>query len=172
MAPRIDPVVPARRPGWLMRRLLGVPLLFYRGPLAERIGGRFLVLTTTGRRSGRQRCCGLNYARDGQTVYVASGFGRTDWYRNLLADPQVEVRIGAARWRAEARAVTLPSERRHALDLLHETARHQGPPAAVRPLMRLAGFDYEASVRRLRGPAPEILVVALRPSSWERSLAA
>lgn len=52
--------------------------------------GYFLVLTTTGRRSGLPRRTPLNYAIVDGDVYVLSGFGtRADWYRNLVADPRV-----------------------------------------------------------------------------------
>ena len=37
-------------------------------------------------------------ARDGETVYVMSGYGQTDWLRNLEARPEVQVAIGAERW--------------------------------------------------------------------------
>ena len=87
------------KPRGMLRLLLRLPPLLYRRGLARRMGPRFLLLTTTGRRTGLARTVGLNYARDGHTVYVSSGFGRTDWYRNLVADPGVEVQVGTERWR-------------------------------------------------------------------------
>ena len=96
------------RPGRGVRLMLLVPALLYRlglaGQLADR---RIMLLTTTGRRSGRQRVSGLNYALDGATVYVAAGWGpRTGWYQNLLAKPEVAVQIGRRRLAARGRPVT------------------------------------------------------------------
>lgn len=150
------------RPSWLMRRALALPILLYRIGLAARVGKRFLVLTTTGRRTGRPRRCALNYTRDGELVYVASGFGRTDWYRNLVTDPHVEVQIGKERWHGHARLVSLPAERRRVLGLLRDRALEQGPPRALRPIVRRLGVDYEGRVGRLRYPAAKILLVAIR----------
>ena len=57
-----------------------------------------LVLTTTGRRSGRPVSVPLFYAADGERLYIVASFGGNDdapgWYRNLLADSAVEVERG------------------------------------------------------------------------------
>ena len=129
------------------------------GPL----GRRFLVLTTIGRRTGRPRSSGLNYVRDGDAVYVASGYGRTDWLRNIEGDPRVMVAIGQRRWIGLAREVTDPAERRRVLDRAQREGAEQGPPRAVRPLLRRIGLDYDAELRRLADPELDLPVVALRP---------
>lgn len=155
--PRVKP-----RPGMLMRWLLRVPPFLYRIGLADRLGRRLLLLTTTGRTSGRRRTCGLNYVVDGDTVYVVSGYGRTDWYRNLLADPVVEVQIGRQRWPGIARSVVDASERQRVRAMLRSAAPHQGPPRLLRPMIRLMGLDYDAEVRRLDDPALDLPTVAIR----------
>jgi deazaflavin-dependent oxidoreductase (nitroreductase family) len=69
------------------------------------IGGRmFLVenvlLTTTGRKSGKQRVTPLTATLDGdRVVLVASNGGapkHPDWYLNLQADPHVTVQRGGS----------------------------------------------------------------------------
>ena len=58
-----------------------------------------LLLTTRGRRTGKLRRSALIYGRDGDSyVVVASKGGSEDhpaWYLNLVAEPEVEVQIGA-----------------------------------------------------------------------------
>jgi deazaflavin-dependent oxidoreductase (nitroreductase family) len=57
----------------------------------------FCYLTTTGRRSGRPHEIEIWYAPspDGRTLYLLAGGGdRSDWVRNLAADPACTVRIG------------------------------------------------------------------------------
>ncbi len=55
----------------------------------------FCYLTTTGRVSGRPHTIEIWFALDGRTLYLLSGGGdRSDWVRNLLAWPEVTVRIG------------------------------------------------------------------------------
>lgn len=58
-----------------------------------------LVLTTTGRKSGKQRSVQLGYTEDGDDVLVvASNFGGTNhpaWSYNLDADPNAKIQLGA-----------------------------------------------------------------------------
>ncbi len=150
------------RPHGPLRLLLQVPRLLYRAGLAKHLGPRLLLLTTTGRRSGRARTVGLNYAVDGDVVLVISGFGRADWYRNLGADPLVQVQIGTDRWPGDAQQVTDPVEQRRARALFGEQALGQGPPPILRPLVRRMGLDYEAELRHLRDPSVDLPIVAIR----------
>lgn len=53
--------------------------------------GSWVLLRTTGRRSGRVREAALGYAVLDGCVYVCAGFGpRTRWFLNLQANPRVE----------------------------------------------------------------------------------
>lgn len=54
----------------------------------------FCYLTTTGRVSGRPHEIEIWFGRDGDTLYLlAGGRDRSDWVRNLMADPDVTVRL-------------------------------------------------------------------------------
>lgn len=54
--------------------------------------GRIMVLQHVGRRSGATYRTPLNYALADGCVWCVAGFGSgTDWYRNVLAEPRVEV---------------------------------------------------------------------------------
>lgn len=69
-----------------------------------------LLLTTTGRRTGRPLVLPLIYGRDGDRyLVVASKGGAPDhpaWYKNLIANPEVEVQVKDARFTAAARAAS------------------------------------------------------------------
>lgn len=66
-----------------------------------------LLLTTTGRRSGRPRTLPLIYTEaDGGYVVIASKGGapcHPAWYRNLQANPDVDVQVKDRRFHARAR---------------------------------------------------------------------
>lgn len=63
------------------------------------VGGRILVLVHTGRKSGNRYHTPLNYAPDGDVLYCLVGLGpRTDWYRNVMVEPNVEVWLPTGRW--------------------------------------------------------------------------
>lgn len=69
-----------------------------------------LILTVTGRRSGKSYLHGLIYGEsDGRFVIVGSKGGAPEhpsWYLNLLANPDVHVQIRARKFEAKARVAT------------------------------------------------------------------
>jgi deazaflavin-dependent oxidoreductase (nitroreductase family) len=61
-------------------------------------------LTTRGRVSGAPHEIEIWFARDGSTLYLMSGGAdRSDWVRNLRADPTVTVRVRDVTFAATAR---------------------------------------------------------------------
>ena len=81
------------------------------GRVAGRLGGMpVLLLTTRGRRTGRRRTVPLTYFEDGGALVLVASYAGDDhdpgWYRNLLANPEVEVTRGQARRVMEARPGT------------------------------------------------------------------
>ena len=70
-------------------------------------GARLLLLTTTGAKSGKQRVNPLAFTRDGDNFVVIASKGGSpthpDWYRNLVANPNVTVEVGMERFEAQAR---------------------------------------------------------------------
>ena len=79
-----------------------------RGKLGRRIAGMpVLLLTTVGRSSGRLRTVPLTYFEEGDAIVLVASYGgrpqNPAWFENLLANPEVEVRIGRERRRMRAR---------------------------------------------------------------------
>jgi deazaflavin-dependent oxidoreductase (nitroreductase family) len=86
-----------------------VPLYRFSG---GRIGGKVnrapvLLLTTTGRKSGRQRTAPVVYLADGENVVVintnAGNAKVPAWSLNLKAKPEAEVEVGRRRYAVRAR---------------------------------------------------------------------
>ncbi len=79
-------------------------------------GGYVMVITQTGRKSGQVRRTPVNYAIIDGDIYCTSGFGRrSDWYHNILANPQVEVWLPDGWWAGHAEDV---SEAENRIDLM------------------------------------------------------
>ena len=85
------------------------------------IGGRFgkaniLLLTTTGRKSGRKRTTPLLYLKDGDDfVLIASNAGddrNPGWWVNLKADPHGRVQVGWAKTSVTARQASAEEKAR------------------------------------------------------------
>jgi deazaflavin-dependent oxidoreductase (nitroreductase family) len=110
-------------------------------------GTHTLLLTTAGRRSGEPRTTPLIYGRHGDDYLVVASKGGSDtppsWYRNLQADPGVEVQVKDKSFAAHARDAT-PEEKPQ----LWRTMTAEWP----------AYDDYQESTER------EIPVVVLEPA--------
>ncbi len=105
-----------------------------------------LLLTTTGRKSGEKFIFPLFYGETGNSyIIVASKGGAPEdpgWYRNLLANAEVDVQVGTKKLKAKARTATGEERAR-----LWNQAVEFWPPYA----------DYEKKTDR------EIPVVVLDP---------
>jgi deazaflavin-dependent oxidoreductase (nitroreductase family) len=116
-----------------------------------RIGGRVwglrvVLLTTTGRRTGKARTVALCSLPDGADVVVIASYGGLDqhpaWWLNLEARPQAELQTGRERRAVTARAAAADERARLWAEL---TARAPGY------------LDYERRTTR------EIPLVILQP---------
>lgn len=98
----------------LQKAATGVHRLLLQSPLGPLVSttpfGRFLILRTTGRRSGQPRKTPLSYTKDGETYVVIASDGGSprhpDWYLNLQDDADAEVQVGGRRSRVKAETVT------------------------------------------------------------------
>jgi deazaflavin-dependent oxidoreductase (nitroreductase family) len=127
--------------GWIGKRLIGRPSL---------------LLTTRGRRTGRQRTNALIYCKDGVSWVVVASNGGSDhapgWLANLWAEPHVVVQVGRKKWSATAR-VASPEERTRLWPLVNRHNRGLAP--LLHPGARGRYDAYQ------RATAREIAVVVL-----------
>jgi len=85
-----------------------------------RVGGMFegvpmLLVTHTGRKSGRRLTTPLVYTRDGDDLVVAASKAGADthpaWYLNMAADPNVHIELGGEAYDCVARVLADGEER-------------------------------------------------------------
>jgi deazaflavin-dependent oxidoreductase (nitroreductase family) len=81
-----------------------------RSPAHRLLSGSLILLTVTGRRTGRAHTFPVGYSQAGDTLTVAAQWpGRKQWWRNLRTEAPVAVRLrGTAR---TGRAVAVGNER-------------------------------------------------------------
>ncbi len=103
---------------WVLNKFFMVPIFrlgigpFFGNP----VWGYMMVLKTTGRKSGKIRYSPVNYAIMKGNVYCLAGWGHVaDWYRNLIASPDIEVILPGGALSGAAEEVTDPAERITAL---------------------------------------------------------
>ena len=141
---------------WRMMRL---PRIWYALGLGPVVGRLFLLLTTIGRKSGLPRVTPLQYERENGQFYVASARGsKADWYRNLLANPQVKVQVRNDRFSGSAVPITEPKRIADFLEL--RLRRH---PRMVGAMLRLEGLPANPHRVQLERLAKKITLVAIHP---------
>jgi deazaflavin-dependent oxidoreductase (nitroreductase family) len=97
------------------------------------VGGRIMVIRHTGRKTGIVRYTPVNYTIADGEIYCTAGFGSvSDWYRNILAHPEVEVWLPDGWWAGLAQDVSETSTR---IPLLRQVLIASGFAA------RAAGLD-------------------------------
>jgi deazaflavin-dependent oxidoreductase (nitroreductase family) len=109
-----------------------------------RIGGRFiagspiLLLTTTGRRTGKRRTRPLAYVRDGDRYVLCASNGGSPrhpgWYHNLCAAGRAEIQVGPKHLHVSARTAD-PAERSQLFPRLCRCTRATAP-TSTRPAAR------------------------------------
>ncbi len=125
-----------------------------------------LLLTTTGRKSGLPHTTTLAFITAGDELIVGSrirGKG-SDWYQNLLAQPEVTVQIGTRTFAAHAEPVLDPQRRREFVAQLAQVWERnvQAAPRPMRWLMgRLTGLDADQYLRDDLEHADEMPCVVL-----------
>ncbi len=156
----MEKLVSKERVGPILKPLFRIPLFFQRIGLGFLIPHNVLILTTKGRKSGRLHKTPVEFGPGprGDIPLVMSGWdGRTDWYRNALADPCVHVWMRGHEW--EARAERVPDE--DVAQLLRHIAKVQ--PAANRMWSRWAGCDMDGSDASYLAAAPHFPSLYLVP---------
>ena len=119
-----------------------------------------LLLTTTGRGSGRPRTATLTYLRDGGVLVVIGSFGGSDlppaWWLNLQRDHRASVLIGGTTSKVTARAATA-EEHDRLWPLVTETnpgyARYEKRTARPIPIVMLTPERSERGEARAVRPA-------------------
>jgi deazaflavin-dependent oxidoreductase (nitroreductase family) len=137
------------------------PIFLYRVGLGGLLGKRFLLLNHIGRKSGLPRQAMLevvNYERAADTYYIAAGFGKkSHWYRNILAQPQVNIQVG---WRKMA-VTAVPLDPEASGEAMVDYAQRY--PTAAKNLSRLIGFNVSTEDEYRAVGRDAVPFIALQP---------
>ena len=147
-----------RPPNSMMKKLYALGL----GPLIGRV---VLLLTTTGRKTKLRRVTPLQYEQIDGDFYVAAGSGpSSDWFRNIVADPCVEVAVKSRRFQGHAEPITDP--KRIADFLEYRLKRH---PRMVGLILRTDGLPARPSRVELEEYATRLALVIIHPEPTDPS---
>jgi len=154
-------VAPTQFSRRLLRWIKIPPRILYSLGLGRIYGRIVLLLVTTGRKSGRPRVTPLQYEEIDGEIHVASALGdRADWFRNIEADPRVEVRVRTRRFSGTAEAIV---DRGRVADFLeYRLNRH---PKMVGAIMRREGLPRHPDRKDLERYAEDRALVIIRPAA-------
>ena len=118
--------------------------------LTSDYSGQLMVLTHTGRKSGRAYRQPLNYALVDNELYCVAGFGAgSDWYKNILADPRVQVWLPDGWWDGIAHDVSDAPNRVQLVRAVLIGSGFAAPAAGVHPT-RMSDAELEAATQTYR----------------------
>ena len=123
------------------------------------IGWIILLLTHTGRRSGKRYTTPLQYEKIDGLYYVGAGRGlKADWYRNILADPHVHVQVGRVEFDGTAEPISDPLRIVEFLE--YRFRRH---PLMMGMMMKVHRLPMRPSRAQLEELAKTLAVVKIKP---------
>jgi len=123
--------------------------------------GYIMVLKTIGHKSGLTRYAPVNYAIHDGNIYCLSGFGKiAHWYKNLTANPQIEMIMPSGIVLGNAFTVTDADEK---LSMMRQILKNSGFAAFT------AGYNpFTITDEDLREKGEEMIVIRRRRFARKR----
>jgi len=98
------------------------------------VSGRIMVIKHRGRKSGKEYLTPVNYALVDGEIYCTAGFGSiSDWYRNMLANPNIELWLPEGKRKARAEDISDSSNRLFLLRQVIIASGFAGPLFGINP---------------------------------------
>lgn len=142
---------------YIFRLIKLPPRLVYALGFGPIYGRLVLLLTTVGRKSGLLRVTPLQYEEVDGVIYVAAARGqKADWFRNIVANPYVEVRVKNRHFHGLAEPITDPTRIADFLEL-----RLQRHPRMVGAMFWAQGLPPHPSQAQLEQYAAKRAMVAI-----------
>lgn len=96
--------------------------------------GRIMVIKHRGRKSGKEYLTPVNYALVDHEIYCTAGFGSiSDWYRNMLANPDIELWLPEGKRKARAEDISEAPNRLFLLRQVIIASGFAGPLFGINP---------------------------------------
>jgi len=122
-------------PAGIVKWVFKFPILLYRAGIGALVGRLFMVMTTVGRKSGQPRRTAIEFHELRGRKYVFNNWGqKSDWYRNILADPNITIQTWRGAESVHARRLVTDAELTEAFDFTISNP-------SLRAVFKAIGFD-------------------------------
>ena len=135
----------------------------YRAGLGRMAGRMILLLTTQGRKTGKTHTVAVQYERmDGNYWVAAAGGQKSDWFRNIQANPKIEIEIGSKKITCNAEPVLDVEAITRFLE--YRLKRH---PLMISVILKMDGVSFHPSHQELLEYARGLAMVKITPRADE-----
>jgi deazaflavin-dependent oxidoreductase (nitroreductase family) len=149
----------SQTPKFILRLIHLPPRIVYAIGFGSLIGNVILLLTTTGRKSGKPRVTPLQYEEIDGKIYLGAALGqKADWFRNIQANPKVEVRVKSQKLSGLAEVIT---DTKQITDFLEVRLRQH--PKMIGAMLRAEGIRMPPERSDLEQYATQLTLVAIKP---------
>lgn len=133
------------------------PRIAYALGLGPVLGKYILLLTTTGRSSGKKRVTPLQYEEIDGKIYLGSALGRkSDWVKNILVNSVVNIQLKSRKFTGNAVVIDDPAQIIEYLLL-----RYNRHPKMVGRILKSEGISLPPTSTSLREYANGIVLVVV-----------
>ena len=146
----------------LYRALNAVVRLLLRSRLHGLLSGKVMLLTVSGRRSGRSYVVPVSYLRDGGIIRCFTGADWSGWWKNLRGGAVVTARVRGRDLRGYARAATGGDE---VCDRLGRFLRESPGSAGRYGILLDADGRPDAESLKAAVGSGRVVMVSVRPES-------
>ncbi len=148
-------------PRFLLRLINLPPRILYAVGLGPVIGKMILLLTTSGRKTGKKRVTPLQYEEIDGKIYAGSALGqKADWVVNIQNNPRVEVRVKSKIFLGRAELI---ADTKQITDFLEERLRRH--PKMIGAILRSDGIRKPYERKALEEYAAKLTLVVIRPDT-------
>jgi len=152
-----------KQPNRLLKFFFKVPVWIHKmgfGGWERLIGAQWMLITTTGRKTGKRRKTMvdvMDHDKTTDTYYIEAAYGaHADWYKNIQSNPIFEAQVGRRKFKARAGALTNEG----AGEMLVQFYRQK--PAYTRSVMAMAGMKFKDE-DELRVIGKDLTLLAVKP---------
>lgn len=156
-APTVEPIAPPIPPVVFERLINPLMTLLLRSPLHPLVSGSLLLLTFTGRRSGREYTTPVGYEQRDGALFVTSQTDRT-WWRNLHGGAEVTVRLRGERRKGRADVVV---DDRAVAEYVHGFLERHGVESASRIALSIDAVGVP-DVETLAAGLEDVVVIEIQ----------
>lgn len=158
-----------KRPNPLMKFFFKVPLFMHKlglGGWERLIGAQWMLLTTTGRKTGKRRetlVDVMDYNTTTDTYFIEAAYGaHADWYKNIQAQPIFQAQVGRRKFTANAKEL----DQQDTGEMLVQFFRRK--PAYTRSVMAMVGLKFKDE-NELRALGNKLTLLSVTPVYHDHS---